>query len=582
MKAKRYAALLLALLMLCFAAPALAASYHTEIRVLLSVGKGSSLDITPVGEYYLLEDPSLALGNDKLTVTAVGSQPSITAGGKTVTAPSLTLMSRDYGGTSAYIRLRNSEHGTCTYLGNMTFTVQGGRIRAVNTLPMEQYLYGVVPNEMSNSFPVDALKAQAVCARSYAMAKCSRYATRSYDLGDTSNDQVYHGYASKNLRAIAAVDATAGQVLTYEGDIIEAFYSSSNGGQTERTGNVWSEDHPYYINADDPFDLANPSSMEYLAFIPRVFEEATVSAMSREVYAALLRGACEAAGEEVTLLTTVAVSPKESKYEEPSRSFTVADVTLTVEKADGSTGQLTVPLVLGDMFFGTAANTLGALGARTYTLRLRGAEPAKASIGGEEYAGWNLTMRRWGHGVGLSQRGAQQRAREGQPYEEILGFYYVNTAVCTVGTYASAPEVKSDKYRVKKWGVSGVEPGTKPADFLKRVECEAELSVVTSRGELKLESELTTGNFLRLSYGESNDARFFDLPIVIYGDLDSEGGLTAADAEALADHLAHKRTFTGPYLEAADVNHDGDVNAKDLLLLIRAIRGDETIKQRGE
>lgn len=64
------------------------------------------------------------------------------------------------------------------------------------------------------------------------------------------------------------MDATKGQVLTYDGDIVETYYSASNGGQTERTGNVWENDLPYYINQDDPFDLANASSLEEKSFIP--------------------------------------------------------------------------------------------------------------------------------------------------------------------------------------------------------------------------------------------------------------------------------------------------------------------------
>ncbi len=579
MKGKRTLGVILALLLLCAVLPSLAASYHTEVRVLLSIGSTASFTFTPVGEYTLREAPDLQLGNEELTITMVGSRPSLTVGGKTVSASSLTLLSGDYGGTSAYIRLKNKEYGTCTYLGNLTFDGKGGYLRAVNTLPVEQYLYGVVPHEMSNSFPVDALKAQAICARSYAMAKCSRYATRSYDLGDTSNDQVYKGYASKNTRAIAAVNATAGQVLTYEGDIIEAFYSSSNGGQTERTGNVWSEDYPYYINADDPYDLANPSSMEYLAFIPQVYTEETIAAMDRDVYGALLRGAYAAAGENVTLLTTVSVSPHESDYEQPSRCYLLTDVTLTVKKADGTEGQVTVTLTLAELLYGAAENTLGQIGARNYTLRMRGAEPASASIAGNEFPGWKLTMRRYGHGVGLSQRGAQQRARDGQPYADILSFYYAGTAISTVGSYDTAPKVKSETYRVKSWGITGIAPGTKPADFMDRLSCDGTLSVVTSKGELKVESPITTGNFLRIAY--QDNTFFFDLPLVVYGDLDGESGVTSADVTTLAEHLAHVRIFTGAYLEAADVNHDGEVNTKDLLLLIRSVQGDETIKQRG-
>ncbi|OQA72479.1 MAG: Amidase enhancer precursor [Firmicutes bacterium ADurb.Bin248] len=457
--------------------------------------------------------------------------------------------------------------------------MRAGAIRAINTLPVEQYLYGVLPHEMSNSFPVDALKAQAVCARSFAMARCSRYSARDYDLVDTSKDQVYAGYASKNLRAIAAVDATAGQVLTYEGDIIEAFYTSSNGGQTERSANVWSEDYPYYVNVDDPFDLMNPSSIEYEAFIPARYTDASVAAMDRDVYAALLRGAYEAAGAAVELVSTVRVRPHTSDYEAPSRCYLFADVTLAVKKPDGGAGQLTVTLALKDFAIGASKYTLGAIGASTYSMRMRGAERAEREIGGQTYAGWNLTVRRYGHGVGLSQRGAQQRARAGQGFEEILAFYYPGAALTTAGTWESAPRISSDRYTVKAWGVSGVEPDTSPDKLLSRLTCEGELSLVTAKGDLKIESLATTGNFVRVSY--DGGKCLFDLPVVIYGDLDGEPGITEDDAKALAEHLMRARTFTGAFLEAADVNRDGGVDAGDLLLLLRSLQGDDTISQKG-
>lgn len=576
---KRIAALLLALFALCAATPARAASCHSEVRVLLSIESAGALTFTPVGDFYLLEAPTLTVGTETLTIRAEGCRVSLTVGGRTLTAASLTLMSGDYGAKGSYIRLVNSEHGTCTYLGNITFDVKAGAIRAVNTLPIEQYLYGVIPNEMSNSFPLDALKAQAVCARSYVMAKCSRYAARDYDLGDTSSDQVYCGYASKNSRAIAAVDATAGQVLTYEGDIIEAFYSSSNGGQTETTGNVWSEDLPYYTNQDDPFDLLNPSSMEYTAFIPEVFTEQTVEAMDKDVYAALLRGAADAAGGAVDLITCVQVTAYTSDYKAPSRCYLLADVTMTVRRFDGSVGQLSVTLTLKELLYGTAQNTLGAFGARTYTLRMRGAERAQILLDGAVCPGWNLTMRRWGHGVGLSQRGAQQRARMGQSYGDILSFYYVNTALCTVGTWETAPRIESARYLVASSGVSGISPGTLPEKLLSQLACEGTLSVVDAKGMAKADAALTTGDFIRVAYGDG--AYLFDLPLIIYGDLDGAAGLTAGDAKALSEHLMRANTLSGAYLRAADVNRDGAADENDLLVLIRSINHDATISQQG-
>ena len=573
-KLRNVIALCLALIVVGFAAPARAAVFCSDVRVQLSLGKQQEVAFTPVGSFTLKEAPELSIGNDELFIKAVGGRISLTVGGKTVTGASLTLLSGGYGKTADYIRLKNDAYGTCTYLGNMTFDVYQGAIRAINTLPIEQYLYGVVPHEMSNLFPIEALKAQAVCARGYAAARCSMYASRAYDLLDTSEDQVYRGYASKNTRAIAAVNATAGQVLTYEGDIVESFYSASNGGQTERTGNVWSDDYPYYVNADDPFDLLNASSIEEKSFIPREYNEATIRLMDANVLLSLERAAYATAGQEVTLLETVSVTPKTPTYDIPSRCYTEAEATLIVGYGTGEKGQLTVTLPLDTLRFGSFENMVGSLTAKKTRLRMRGAEAGTYRANGETYQGFFLTERRYGHGVGLSQRGAQERARAGQPYTDILSFYYFNTALITIGTYESAPKVESGVYKIKQWGISGVAPGTTQKKLLAELSSEGMLSVVNAKG-VKLDGEVVTGAFVRVTYG--GGTAFFDLPIVIYGDLDGNGKVDTDDVKALQSHLAHATLLTGARLRAADVDPDGEVNDADLLFLIRAIHGDEKI-----
>ena len=583
MRICRYiAALVLSLTALFIAKPVQAAVYTPDIRALLSIGHQQSFSFTPVGEFTLQGHPDITVGNDELTATVLGGRVAIAFGGKTVTASSFTFVSANYGARTEYIRLRNSTHNICTYLGNMTFDVYEGAIRAINTLPLEQYLYGVVPHEMSTRFPLDALKAQAICARGYALGRSSRYLSRAYDILDTSQDQVYRGYASANTRAIAAVDETRGQVLTYNGEIVETYYAASNGGQTEKTGNVWSADFPYYVNADDPFDLLNDSSIEETSFVPEVFTETTRALMDPFVLLALERAATKAAGQEIVLLSTVQVLPKSPSYAAPSRAFTEADVTLVVEygKDDPKkTGQLTVSLTLDELKFGSFENTIGRIGASKTRLRLRGAERVVyTAFDGTTYPGWYFTERRYGHGVGLSQRGAQERARAGQPYTEILAFYYVGTELYTIGTYDTAPAVTSKAYQVREWGVTGIPVGTSHQDILKNLSSEGTLSIINAKG-LPASGNVRTGYFARIAYDEGTS--FFDLPIVLYGELTGDAEITAADVTALQNHLLRSSLLVGAYREAADVNHDGEVDTKDLHLLIRAINGDAKVSQGG-
>ncbi len=576
---KRLLTLALAILMVVtFQMPVNAASFHSDMRIRLTIGSNTEFTIETVGDFSIAEYPDISLSDgQEITLYANGNSIEASIGDETLRGTKLTFLSGGYGELSDYIRLDNSRYGVCTYLGNMQFDVVGGSIRAINTLPTEQYLYGVVPYEMSNSFPIEALKAQAVCARGYAMARASTYASRSYDLVDTSSDQVYRGYASRNARAISAVDDTKGQVLAYDGDIIEAFYGASNGGQTERTGNVWSTDYDYYINQDDYFDLANASSISYEGFIPEIYDENTIALMDAEMYNAFTLLASEASGEQVTLRTTDAVIPHGAIYDEPSRSYTMADIYLGVELGDGSIGQVMFTIELEDFVYDDAINTLGNLDDDGYSLRMQGAERTTRTADNVTYDGYQLTTRRYGHGIGMSQRGAQERARAGQTYEQILAFYYVNTYTLVSGEYSEAPALTSEDYNITENYIDKIALGTTPGELTGSIIGEGiTLSTITAKGDVKVEDPLLTGNYLRVNY---DDNKVLDIPLVIYGDMDGVYGIDEGDVRVLSDHLMRISLLNGVYEMAADVNRDGIVNSEDLRLLILSINDDYSISQ---
>lgn len=118
-------------------------------------------------------------------------------------------------------------------------------------LDMEEYLRGVVPSEMYESAPTEALMAQAIVARSYA------YRRRNAVLTDTSKNQLFScSKVGRCPRSDAAIVATRGQILTYEGNVIDCFYCASNKGQTKRSGDVWRTHYPYYVNKADEWDEA--------------------------------------------------------------------------------------------------------------------------------------------------------------------------------------------------------------------------------------------------------------------------------------------------------------------------------------
>jgi len=127
----------------------------------------------------------------------------------------------------------------------------------VNKLPLESYLRGVVPLEVSSSWPAAALKAQACAARSYA--ERSRKPGEAFDVYCTTRDQAYGGVRAETTATSAAVKACAGVVPTYDGKPIAAFFFSTSGGRTENIENVWqTAPIPYLKGVDDPYDTFSP------------------------------------------------------------------------------------------------------------------------------------------------------------------------------------------------------------------------------------------------------------------------------------------------------------------------------------
>src|SRR5438874_4388050 len=141
------------------------------------------------------------------------------------------------------------------YRGSVQVDVVGGKLRAINVVGLEQYLYGVVPSEMPFSWAPEALKAQAVVARSYALATRR---SGAFDLYPDTRSQVYLGVEHEKPSTTAAVDATAGQVVLYEGQVAKTFFFSTSGGRTASAEDVWGEPVPYLVSVPDPYDSISP------------------------------------------------------------------------------------------------------------------------------------------------------------------------------------------------------------------------------------------------------------------------------------------------------------------------------------
>ncbi len=146
------------------------------------------------------------------------------------------------------------------YRDYLTFIRNGNKIDVINYVSLNHYLYGVVPREMPSTFPLEALKAQAIASRTFALKNINKHIKEGYNLCDSTDCQVYGGYDSETEITNRAVDETIGIVLKYNNELIEASYHSNSGGYTEDSVNVWGISYPYLKAVEDEFSVGLPNS----------------------------------------------------------------------------------------------------------------------------------------------------------------------------------------------------------------------------------------------------------------------------------------------------------------------------------
>ena len=172
---------------------------------------------------------------------------------------SIKVKGRYYNCSTNAIFIQNPDHKGFLatkkkwYRGDIVIYNINDSLTVVNTLPLEEYLLGVVPSEMPSRWNIEAHKAQAIAARSYALANLGKRGSRGYDLKDTPHDQAYGGASSETPQTNRAVLSTRGEVLTYDSKIIPAYYHASSGGRTLNASQVWQHDLPY-IHSVEGFD----------------------------------------------------------------------------------------------------------------------------------------------------------------------------------------------------------------------------------------------------------------------------------------------------------------------------------------
>jgi stage II sporulation protein D len=253
-------------------------------------------------------------------------------------------------------------------------------VLVVNELPLEEYLVGLINCEISSAWPMEAVKAQAVIARTYALNRKQSRGTSFYHLESSIIDQVYDGCEIEDSRARRGVSDTAGEVLSYRGDIIQAFYHSNCGGRTEASEHVWGKYLPYLTGVDCRYCLSTPSTVwDIKIAVPE------------------LEDRLKAAGYRVSGVTDIRAGLRNSR----GRLSTVQIVALRGEAT-----------LTGDQFRKAIGYTV--IKSTNFSVKVENGQAGFSGLGN-------------GHGVGLCQWGAKQRALDGFGYNEILSYYYPGT-----------------------------------------------------------------------------------------------------------------------------------------------------------
>lgn len=324
------------------------------------------------------------------------------------------------------------------------FIIEDYKLVTINRLDVESYLYGVIPNEMSPSWPIEALKAQVLAARTYAISNINPNASYGYDMVDNQNSQVYRGFESEQINSNQAVDETAGEMIYHSGSLINAYFHSTSGGKTENSENVWTYSLPYVRGVDDEYSNISPYStwnkiMNTDKIIEKLKEDGneankiydiklTEISENNRILKTLIETDCEnieyqketirkVLGYDFLLSTWFDVD-----YNNKKTFVSTCDVNVNNNEEDKEMLK-TVEQKSEDKIYGKkaiSADGIKEIKSENASLISDKTKEETLTYPSEYY----FNGRGWGHGIGLSQYGAKQMAIEGFTYDEILKHYY--------------------------------------------------------------------------------------------------------------------------------------------------------------
>lgn len=339
--------------------------------------------------------------------------------------------------------------------------INGGNITVSNVVDIEDYVKCSIPYEMISSWPIEALKAQAVTARTYVMMHLNAHSSNGFDVCDTACCQMYNGIGNCTSNTDRAVDETKSQYLTYNGKLCDTFYYSSNGGATENCENIWVQSFPYLIGKLDPYETAIADSIPSYRYTYTFTGAELTYLLQNKGYSCSNIVSCE-----ITEFTEVGNVYKVTFTDDTGRTFTFSKsnakvifgaksqrFTITNSNGGSSTpgGSSNIYVDSDSTYISGGLDGVYAIGGQSdvgqitdsgeiYAVTDSGTQKidtSSSSSGGsttvnDENTVYTISGAGNGHNVGMSQYGAYSMASKfGMDFIDILTFYYDGSEILT-------------------------------------------------------------------------------------------------------------------------------------------------------
>lgn len=336
------------------------------------------------------------------------------------------------------------------YRGMMAFNIiNDSTMISINRVDIESYLYGVVPCESPSTWPLEQLKAQTLAARTYAANHLKPNAYYGYDLNDDVSSQVYGGYNKETAATNKAVDETKGEMIYYDGKLIDAVFHSTSGGSTENSENIWQYQIPYLRGVLDPYSNISPRTVWQKTYTKDQIVErlklynysvndlfdikiTKVSDNNRALECIFYTDKGEIKVYKDSIRSVLGVDSSwltVNHDKESDNSFYLAQASTTAipSRSADSTESFTVDHTLVNKYIISASGKTKITEDNFYTISSEGkTEYTNASSDPNVYV---IDGRGWGHSLGMSQYGAKQMATEGYTYDEIIKHYYTGVTI---------------------------------------------------------------------------------------------------------------------------------------------------------